>query len=94
MLTYIYIISIIYIIRDSWLSIAPWKAVNWVFGQNLTCEWQAVKDGHSERGRVMKGKSNNSSKAKALGHRGSPQLPAATCPADSVFPYGLCVCPL
>lgn len=88
MLTYIYIISIIYIIRDSWLSIAPWRAVNWVFGQNLTCEWQALKDGHSERGRVIKGKTNNSSKAKALGHRGSPQPPAATCPADSVsVPY-------
>lgn len=84
MSTYIYIISI----QRQLVSIAPQIAMACVFRQNLGCEWRASKDRHNERGKVMKGKRNSRSAAKALGHRGSPQNHAATCPTDSVsVPY-------
>lgn len=84
---YLYHIYSLYYQRQL-VSIAPQIAMACVFRQNLGCEWRASKDRHNERGKVMKGKRNSRSAAKALGHRGSPQNHAATCPTDSVsVPY-------
>lgn len=81
-----YLLSILS--ETGWLSIAPWKAMAWVLGQNRRCEWWALKDGHNGDGQSDEGEEQQEIKSKG---RVSERGPSASC---SHLSRGLCVCPL